>query len=76
MSSYEEAAYSDDQVLQAIHGAKLRGGIKEVIAKLSTKGMTLTAIAETLGLNPQRFWAYYQRWCRDNAEPLRLNEGK
>jgi hypothetical protein len=74
MSTYEDAAYSDEQVLAAMKAAGYRGGVKKVIAELSTKGLTLTAIAEKLQLNPQRFWAYYQVWCRDNAEPLRLNE--
>jgi hypothetical protein len=74
MSTYSEAAYTDAQVIEAMRSAGFRGDVKDVIAKLSTKGLTLTAIAEKLQLNPQRFWAYYQAWCRDNAEPLRLNE--
>lgn len=76
VSTYEEAAYTAEQVMEAIRREGLKGDVKEVIAKLSTKGLTLTAIAEKLRLNPQRFWAYYQVWCRDNAEPLRLNDPK
>ena len=73
MTSYEESAYSDEQVRDAIRAAGFKkDSVKKVIAKLTTQGHTLTQIAEKLKLNPQRFWAYYQVWCRKNAEPLRL----
>lgn len=74
MSTYSENAYSAAEVAAAMKAAGFRGSFRHVVAKLSTKGMTLTAIAEKLGLNPQRFWAYYRQWCRDNIQPLRLNE--
>lgn len=72
MSSYEASAYTDEQVTGAMRGAGFRGGVKATVAKLTTEGLTLTQIAEKLQLNPQRFWAYYQVWCRTHAEPLRL----
>lgn len=74
MSSYEESAYTDEQVLTAMRAAGYRAGIKKTVAKLTTEGRTLTQIAEMLKLNPQRFWAFYQVWCRENAEPLRLGD--
>lgn len=73
MTSYEASAYTEQQVLEAMQKAGHASGVRRTIAELSTRGLTLTDIAQHLGLNPQRFWAYYQVWCRENAEPLRLN---
>lgn len=73
MTSYAESAYTEEQISKALKAAGY-ADFKSCVAALSTKGMTLTQIAEELGLNPQRFWAYYQGWCRDHAEPLRLSE--
>jgi hypothetical protein len=73
MSTYEEMAYTEAQVTDAIRAAGLKGSPREVIAHFNTEGLTLTKIAERLQLNRQRFWAYYQQWCRANVEPLRLD---
>ena len=73
LTSYAESAYSEDAVNEAVARAGY-DSFKRAVADLSTQGMTLTQIAQKLGLNPQRFWAYYQTWCRDHAEPLRLSE--
>ena len=75
MTSYEESAYPEERVIAAVKEAGY-DSFKMCVAALSTEGKTLTQIAEALGLNPQRFWAYYQQWCRAHAEPLRLSEEK
>ena len=73
MTSYAESAYTEAQIIEVLKGSGYPD-FKSCVAALSTRGMTLTQIAEELGLNPQRFWAYYQGWCRDHAEPLRLSK--
>jgi len=73
MTTYAENAYSPDYVNEAVKKAGYPS-FKRCVAELTTLGNTLTDIAKKLGLNPQRLWAYYQQWCRDHAEPLRLGE--
>ena len=75
MTSYSDTAYNDDHIADALEGAGYgRDEFKLCVAQHTTKGETLTDIAEKLGLNPPRFWAYYQQWCLDHAEPLRLGD--
>jgi hypothetical protein len=66
-------AHSDDEINAALTAAGF-SDLKECVAHYTTKGMTLTDIARELGLKPPRFWPYYQQWCRDHAEPLRLGD--
>jgi len=73
VTTYEESAYSEGYVNEAVKTAGFPD-FKACVAQLSTEGYNLTQIAEKLSLNPQRFWSYYQRWCRANVEPLRLSE--
>ena len=73
MTTYEESAYSEGYVVEAVATAGY-ADFKSCVAELSTEGYNLTQIAEHLGLNPQRFWSYYQGWCRAHVEPLRLSE--
>lgn len=73
MTTYSESAYSDDDIGDALEQAGYpRDAFKRYVAERTTEGRTLTDIAEGLGLHPPRFWAYYQQWCGEHAEPLRL----
>ena len=49
-------------------------GFQEMVAKLSLEGLSLSDIAEKLGLVPQRFTAYHARWMKANAKPLDLED--
>lgn len=73
MTTYAESAYSDREMKAAV---KVAGypSFKRCVAELSTTGHSLTEIAAELGLNAQRFCAYYANWCHANAEPLRLGD--
>lgn len=73
MGNYSESAYSQKQINEAVEAAGYES-FKLCVATLTTRGSTLTQIAEELKLNPQRFWAYYSVWCRAHAEPLRLGK--
>ena len=69
--TYEDSAYTPAEVTAAYKAAGYTS-FKQCVADCTTRGLTLTQIAEKLGLIPARFWAYYSLWCRENAEPLRL----
>ena len=73
MTTYKDSAYSEKQVNEAVRAAGHRSFI-QCMAHLTTQGKTLTQIAEELGLIPQKFWAYYQQWCRVHIKPLTLDE--
>lgn len=68
---YEDSAYSDEEVREA-YRARGYPTFSRCIAEGTTKGLTLTQIAEELGLNPPRFWAYYSVWAKRYLKPLRL----
>jgi hypothetical protein len=78
VTSYSDTAYSDDEIAAALKAAGYVGdagdALKRCVAESTTAGKTLTDLAESLGLSAPRFWAYYQQWCRDHAEPLRLGD--
>lgn len=71
MTTYADIAYDDETVEAAVREAGFKS-FRRCVAEMTTLGHTLTDIAETLKLSPPRLWAYYQQWCRDHAEPLRL----
>ncbi len=73
MTSYAESAYSEEEMKAAVKKAGYPS-FKRCVAELSTQNYSLTEIAVKLGLNAQRFWAYYTTWCGENAEPLRLGD--
>lgn len=73
MSTYHDAAYSDETINTALREAGFRS-FEVCVAKMTTEGNTLSQIAEHLNLNAQRFCAYYHRWCRENAPTLRLGD--
>lgn len=73
MTTYSETAYSDDEINDALASAGF-DCLKDCVAHYTAEGKTLTDIAAALDLKPPRFWSYYQQWCVDHAEPLRLGE--
>jgi len=73
MTTYEESAYPAKRIREAVASSKYPS-FKRCISELSAAGYSLAEVAAELGLDPQRFRAFYILWCKKNAQPLRLGE--
>jgi hypothetical protein len=72
-NTYLQSAFSDDQVDEIVAEAGY-SSFQEMVAKLSSEGLSLQQMAERLDVSVQPFTAYHAKWMRYNAQPLNLED--